>query len=59
MTPGTRRVTASTTTSAANIELVQRLGADIVIDYTKDDFETILHDYDVVLHSQGGETLEK
>lgn len=49
----------ATTTSAANIELVQRLGADIVIDYTKDDFETILHDYDVVLHSQGGETLEK
>jgi NADPH:quinone reductase-like Zn-dependent oxidoreductase len=49
----------ATTTSTANLELVQRLGADIVIDYTKDDFETILHEYDLVLHSQGGETLEK
>ena len=33
--------------------LVKRLGADIVIDYKKDDFETILHDYDVVLNSSG------
>src|SRR5438094_981030 len=49
----------ATTTSTANLDWVQRLGADIVIDYTKDDFETILHEYDVVLHSQGGETLEK
>src|SRR6184192_1835336 len=49
----------ATTTSTANVDLVQRLGADIVIDYRKDDFETILHEYDVVLHSQGGETLEK
>src|SRR6184192_3752397 len=49
----------ATTTSTANLEWVKRLGADIVIDYRKDDFETILHDYDVVLHSQGGETLEK
>jgi NADPH:quinone reductase-like Zn-dependent oxidoreductase len=51
--------TVATTTSTANLDWVQRLGADIVIDYTKDDFETILHGYDVVLHSQGGETLEK
>jgi NADPH:quinone reductase-like Zn-dependent oxidoreductase len=49
----------ATTTSTANLDWVQRLGADIVIDYKKDDFETILHEYDVVLHSQGGETLEK
>src|SRR5215207_6344003 len=49
----------ATTTSTANLELVKRLGADIVINYKKDDFETILHEYDVVLHSQGGETLEK
>ena len=49
----------ATTTSTANIDLVKRLGADIVIDYKKDDFETILHEYDVVLNSQGGETLEK
>src|SRR5438094_4184804 len=51
--------TVATTTSTANLDWVQRLGADIVIDYTKDDFETLLHEYDVVLHSQGGETLEK
>src|SRR5436190_313484 len=49
----------ATTTSTANLEWVKRLGADIVIDYRKDDFEKILHDYDVVLNSQGGETLEK
>jgi alcohol dehydrogenase len=39
--------------------LVKRLGADIVIDYRKDDFEKLLRDYDVVLNSLGGETLEK
>src|SRR5438093_6535005 len=49
----------ATTTSTANVDLVKRLGADIVIDYKKDDFETLLHEYDVVLNSQGGETLEK
>jgi NADPH:quinone reductase-like Zn-dependent oxidoreductase len=51
--------TVATTTSTANSELVKSLGADIVIDYKKDDFETILHDYDVVLNSQDGKTLEK
>jgi alcohol dehydrogenase len=49
----------ATTTSTSNIELVKSLGADIVIDYKKDDFETILHDYDVVLNSQDAKTLEK
>lgn len=49
----------ATTTSTANVEWVKRLGADIVIDYKKDDFETILRDYDAVLDTQGGETLEK
>lgn len=51
--------TVATTTSGANVEWVKRLGADVVIDYKKDDFETILHDYDVVLHSQDGATLAK
>lgn len=51
--------TVATTTSTANLDLVKRLGADIVIDYTKDDFETALHDYDVVLNSLGKEVLEK
>jgi NADPH:quinone reductase-like Zn-dependent oxidoreductase len=51
--------TVATTTSAANAGLVKRLGADIVIDYRKDDFETVLHGYDVVLNSLGSETLRK
>ena len=51
--------TVATTTSTANVDWVKRLGADIVIDYKKDDFETVLRDYDVVLNSLGGETLEK
>jgi NADPH:quinone reductase-like Zn-dependent oxidoreductase len=51
--------TVATTTSTANFELVKSLGADIVVDYKKDDFEKILHDYDVVLNSQDGKTLEK
>jgi alcohol dehydrogenase len=51
--------TVATTTSAANINLVKSLGADVVIDYKKEHFETILHDYDVVLNSQDNKTLEK
>jgi len=43
--------TVATTTSAGNFDLVKSLGADIVIDYKTQDFETILKDYDVVLHS--------
>lgn len=41
----------ATTTSTTNIDLVKRLGADLVIDYKKEDFETKLKDYDLVLHS--------
>ncbi|MBK7358120.1 MAG: NADP-dependent oxidoreductase [Saprospiraceae bacterium] len=43
--------TVATTTSSANFNLVKRLGADIVIDYKTQDFETLLKEYDVVLHS--------
>src|SRR5712692_4363188 len=50
--------TVATTTSTANIDLVRRLGADIVIDYKKDSFEEILRDCDVVLNSLVGETLK-
>src|SRR2546426_12613688 len=49
----------ATTTSTANIDLVKRLGADIVIDYMKDDFEKIMHGYYVFVNSLGRETLEK
>jgi len=51
--------TVATTTSAANIDMVKSLGADIVVDYRKDDFEQRLAGYDVVLNSLGKDTLEK
>lgn len=49
----------ATSTSAANMDLVKSLGADVIIDYKTQDFETILKDYDVVLNSQDEKTLEK
>ena len=49
----------ATTTSTANVDWVKNLGADVVIDYKKADFENILHDYDVVLNSQDSATLAK
>jgi len=51
--------TVATTTSAANIELVKSLDADVVVDYKKDDFEKVLQGYDLVLNSQDSKTLEK
>ena len=51
--------TVATTTSSANIDLVKSLGADVIIDYKNEDFETILKDYDVVLNSQDTKILEK
>ena len=51
--------TVATTTSAANVDLVRSLGADIVIDYKKEDFAKVLNGYDVVLNSLGKDTLEK
>lgn len=51
--------TVATTTSTANVDLVKSLGADLVIDYKKEDFENKLKDYDVVLNSQDSKTLEK
>ena len=51
--------TVATTTSAANVDLVRSLGADIVIDYKKQDFAKVLNGYDVVLNSLGKDTLEK
>ncbi|HVK24883.1 MAG TPA: NADP-dependent oxidoreductase [Actinokineospora sp.] len=51
--------TVATTTSTSNVDLVKRLGADVVVDYRKDDFETVLRDYDVVLNSLDKKTLKK
>jgi alcohol dehydrogenase len=49
----------ATTTSTANVALVKRLGADVVVDYKTQDFEEVLRDYDVVLNSQDDKTLDK
>lgn len=51
--------TVATTASAASTDLVKSLGADIVVDYKKDDFENVLQGYDVILNSQDAKTLEK
>jgi alcohol dehydrogenase len=51
--------TVATTTSTANVALVRSLGADVVIDYKKEDFSHVLRDYDVVLNSLDKVTLEK
>jgi alcohol dehydrogenase len=51
--------TVATTTSSSNTEWVKNLGADVVVDYKKADFEKVLQNYDVVLHSQGTGALEK
>ncbi|WP_281337092.1 NADP-dependent oxidoreductase [Flavobacterium eburneipallidum] len=50
----------ATTTSSRNIDLVKSLGADLIIDYKTEDFETKLKDYDLVLHSnRDSKILEK
>ncbi|WP_103733653.1 NADP-dependent oxidoreductase [Pseudomonas sp. GZJR-8] len=49
----------ATTTSTANVEWVKALGADLVIDYKQQNFETLLNDYDVVLNSLGPDALAK
>ena len=51
--------TVATTTSTANVDLVRSLGADVVVDYKKEEFENVLQEYDVVLNSLGKDTLEK
>ncbi|WP_326610999.1 NADP-dependent oxidoreductase [Streptomyces scopuliridis] len=49
----------ATTVSTAKADLVKELGADVVVDYKQQAFETVLDGYDVVLDTLGGETLEK
>ena len=49
----------ATTTSTGNVDWVRALGADEVIDYRTQDFATVLHDYDLVLDSLSGKTLEE
>ena len=48
-----------TTTSTGNVKWVTDLGADEVVDYKTQDFEQVLHDYDVVLGTLRGDAIEK
>ena len=47
------------TASTANQDLLQELGADAAIDYTKTKFEDVAKDVDVVLDSVGKDTLAR
>lgn len=49
----------TTTVSANDKEFVQRLGADKVIDYKTENFEDMLHDYDSVFDTVGGDTYKR
>lgn len=51
--------TVATTAREKSFAMLKNLGADILIDYKTEDFETVLKDYDVVLNSQDTKTLEK
>jgi NADPH:quinone reductase-like Zn-dependent oxidoreductase len=48
-----------TTTSSGNVYMVRALGADEVIDYTKQEFHEVLRDYDTVLGTVRGDALER
>jgi NADPH:quinone reductase-like Zn-dependent oxidoreductase len=47
------------TASTANQDLLKQLGADIAVDYTKQKFEDVAKDVDVVLDSIGKDTLAR
>src|SRR5215471_266094 len=47
------------TASTANQEFLKQLGADVAIDYTKQKFEDVAKDVDVVLDSVGRDTLAR
>jgi NADPH:quinone reductase-like Zn-dependent oxidoreductase len=49
----------ATTTGTATADLVRNLGADVVVDYTTQDFAQELSGYDLVIDSLGGRNLEK
>lgn len=51
--------TVATTASTGTVELVRELGADVVVDYTAQDFAEVLSGYDLVVDSLGGRNLEK
>lgn len=45
-----------TTVSTRNIELVKKLGAEEVIDYSKSSIKKLNNDFDLILDSIGGQT---
>jgi NADPH:quinone reductase-like Zn-dependent oxidoreductase len=47
------------TASTANQDLLKQLGADVAVDYTKEKFEDVAKDVDVVLDSVGKDTLAR
>jgi len=47
------------TASTRNQETLKQLGADVPVDYTKQKFEDVAKDVDVVLDTVGGETLAR
>lgn len=49
----------ATTASGDGTALAKKLGADEVIDYKSQDFTEILHDYDAVFDTVGGDDLNK
>ena len=49
----------ATTATGQGIELVNKLGADEVIDYKLEDFSSTLSDYDAVFDTVGGEDFRK
>lgn len=51
--------TIATTASAKSFEFLKDLGADLLIDYKTQDFESMLKGYDLVINSQDTKTLEK
>jgi len=48
----------ATTASVANTELVAGLGADVVVDYRRQDVTSVLDGYDVALHNQDSKALD-
>jgi NADPH:quinone reductase-like Zn-dependent oxidoreductase len=47
------------TSSEKNLAFLKELGADVAIDYRAQRFEEVAKDIDVVLETQGGDTLER
>lgn len=55
----TRGAKVIASASTRNQDLLKELGADVAIDYTKQKFEDVAHDVDVVLDCVGKETLQR